>query len=161
MATIFKQKELQKKVQYWRAAKKTIVFTNGCFDILHRGHIEYLNEAKALGDFLIVGLNSDSSVKILKGENRPFMGQNDRAYILAHIKSVDAVCIFDEETPYQLIDIVRPDFLVKGGDYHPEKVVGKDIVERYGGRVVIIPFVSGYSSSQIIEKIRANNTQGI
>lgn len=161
MGTIFNQKELLKKVRDWRVAKKTIVFTNGCFDIIHRGHIEYLIQAKKLGDYLIVGLNSDSSVKILKGKNRPYMGQSDRAFILAQLMPVDAVCIFDEETPYRLVSVVRPDYLVKGGDYKEDDVVGKDIVERHGGRVIILPYISGHSSSTLIEKIRANNTQGI
>jgi rfaE bifunctional protein nucleotidyltransferase chain/domain len=161
LGTIFNQIELHDQIQKWRADRKIIVFTNGCFDIIHRGHIEYLIQAKSLGDMLIIGLNSDTSVKVLKGENRPYMNQNDRAFILAHLKPVDAVSIFEEETPYNLIDIVRPDFLVKGGDYKPEQVVGRDIVESYGGEVVIIPYISGYSSSQIIDKIRRNITQGI
>jgi len=161
LGTIFSQNQLQDRIQFWRTEKKSVVFTNGCFDILHRGHIEYLKKAKTLGDILIIGLNSDSSVKIIKGKNRPYMEQDDRAYILSHLIFVDAVCIFDEETPYHMIETVKPDFLVKGGDYNAEDVVGKDIVEKYGGKVVIFPFVAGYSSSQIINKIRENNTQGI
>ncbi|MDD5360698.1 MAG: D-glycero-beta-D-manno-heptose 1-phosphate adenylyltransferase [Ignavibacteria bacterium] len=131
-----------------------IVFTNGCFDIIHRGHLEYLNEAKALGDFLVVGVNSDSSVKKLKGKDRPVVGQDDRAFVLLNLKPVDAVIIFDEDTPYNLINFVKPDFLVKGGDWKEDDIVGSDIVKGYGGKVISLKFVDSYSSTNLIEKIK-------
>jgi len=131
-----------------------IVFTNGCFDIIHRGHVEYLYEAKELGDFLVVGLNSDSSVTKLKGDNRPVVGQLDRAYVLLNLKPVDAVIIFDEETPYELIKFVKPDFLVKGGDWKEDDIVGSDIVKGYGGKVISLKYIDSYSSTNLIEKIR-------
>ncbi len=133
---------------------KKIIFTNGCFDIIHAGHVSYLNEAKSLGDVLIVGINSDESVKRLKGPGRPIIGEKDRAYILANIKPVDYVVIFNEDTPYNLIKEVNPDFLVKGGDYDGKDVVGKDIVEPSGGKVVLIDFVKGKSTSSIIKRIK-------
>lgn len=132
-----------------------IVFTNGCFDIIHRGHIEYLNEAKSLGGFLVVGLNSDSSVRKLKGPERPVVNETDRAFVLSSLKAVDAVIIFDEETPYELIKFVRPDFLVKGGDWKKEDIVGSDVVEGYGGKVISLKFVDSYSTSSFISKIKS------
>lgn len=132
-----------------------IVFTNGCFDIIHRGHIEYLNEAKSLGGFLVVGLNSDSSVRKLKGPERPVVNETDRAFVLSSLKAVDAVIIFDEETPYELIKFVRPDFLVKGGDWKKEDIVGSDVVEGYGGKVISLKFVDSYSTSSLISKIKS------
>ena len=137
-----------------KSDRKKIVFTNGCFDIIHAGHVSYLNEAKKFGDVLIVGLNSDKSVKRLKGIERPVMGEKDRAYILANIKPVDYVVIFDEDTPYNLINLINPDILVKGGDYEGKEVVGKDIVESAGGKTVLINFVEGKSTSGIIKKIK-------
>lgn len=134
--------------------KRSVVFTNGCFDIIHRGHVEYLNEAKSLGDFLVVGLNSDSSVKKLKGSGRPVVGEIDRAFVLSSLKPVDCVIIFGEETPYELIKFVRPDFLVKGGDWKKEDIVGSDIVEGYGGKVISLKFVDSYSSTGLINKIK-------
>lgn len=131
-----------------------VVFTNGCFDILHRGHIEYLNQAKSLGKFLIVGLNSDSSTRRLKGEDRPVNKENDRAYVLSNLKCVDAVIIFEEDTPYNLINSVKPDFLVKGGDWKEDQIVGSDIVNGYGGKVISLKFVDSYSTSGIIERIK-------
>jgi D-beta-D-heptose 7-phosphate kinase/D-beta-D-heptose 1-phosphate adenosyltransferase len=145
--------ELQKLIHLWRFHSDTIVFTNGCFDLLHRGHITYLEEASMLGNRLIVAVNSDLSVKSLKGENRPVQNQNDRALILAALQCVDAVIIFNELTPMQLIEKITPDVLVKGGDYLPENVVGKEWVEKNDGKVMIIPFVDEYSSSSIIKKI--------
>ncbi len=136
-----------------RAEQKKIVFTNGCFDILHSGHIDYLNKAKNLGDVLIVGLNSDDSVRRLKGERRPILSQDDRATILDALKPVDYVVIFDEDTPFELIKKVRPDFLVKGGDYRAEEVVGYDIVSSDGGSVVIFPYLAGKSTTTIINRI--------
>ena len=132
---------------------KKIVFTNGCFDILHRGHVEYLSKAKLLGDVLVLGLNSDDSVRRLKGESRPINNQDDRAFVMDGLKSVDYIVIFSEDTPLELIKITRPDVIAKGGDYTSNQVVGKEIVEPYGGRVEIIPFVSGFSSTKTIEKL--------
>jgi D-beta-D-heptose 7-phosphate kinase / D-beta-D-heptose 1-phosphate adenosyltransferase len=130
--------------------QKKVVFTNGCFDILHRGHVSYLNEAKKLGDILIVGLNSDTSVKLLKGDDRPLNHENDRAFILSNLKSVDYVILFNEETPYQLIKAIKPDILVKGGDYQIHEVVGRE----FAGRTIILPFVEGYSTTQLIHKVK-------
>lgn len=133
---------------------KKIVFTNGCFDILHIGHIRYLQEAAKLGDILIIGLNSDASVKRLKGLDRPINSEQDRAELLCALEFVDYVVIFDEDTPLELISVVEPDVLVKGGDYYPEDVVGRDIIEKRGGELVLIPFVEGKSTTNIIEKIK-------
>ena len=130
-----------------------VVFTNGCFDILHRGHVEYLNQAKSLGDFLVVGLNSDISVKKLKGEKRPINNQKDRAYILSNLMAVDCVIIFEEETPYELIKAIVPDFLVKGGDWAEDKIVGSDIVKASGGKVISLKFIDSYSTTSTINKI--------
>ncbi|MDA8304894.1 MAG: D-glycero-beta-D-manno-heptose 1-phosphate adenylyltransferase [Deltaproteobacteria bacterium] len=150
---------IKKEISKLKKDFKKIVFTNGCFDIIHAGHVSYLSEAKSLGDVLIVGINSDESVKRLKGRGRPIIGEKDRAYILANIKPVDYVVIFDEDTPYNLIKEVNPDFLVKGGDYNGKDVVGKDIVESAGGKVVLIDFVKGKSTSNIIKKIREGEGQ--
>jgi len=136
-----------------RNENNKIVFTNGCFDILHAGHVIYLQKAKKLGDILILGLNSDSSIKKLKGENRPINNESDRALILSALRYVDHIVVFDEDTPYNLIKLIQPDILVKGGDYKPEQVVGKEIVEQRGGRVEIIQFLDGRSTSKIIEKL--------
>lgn len=125
-----------------------IVFTNGCFDILHRGHIEYLKESKKLGTTLIVGLNSDSSVKRLKGETRPINNQNDRKAVLEELRCVDQVIIFEEDTPYELIKEIAPDIITKGGDYTVNEVVGHELA-----RTIIIPFRKGYSTSSILEKL--------
>ncbi len=133
---------------------KKVVFTNGCFDILHVGHIRYLKEAKAQGDILVVGLNDDASVKRLKGEERPVQNQEDRGEILAALDCVDFVCLFAEDTPINLIKAIKPDILVKGGDWPIEKIVGADFVLSYGGVVRPLQFVSGRSTSLIIEKVR-------
>jgi rfaE bifunctional protein nucleotidyltransferase chain/domain len=143
---------LQDELRYWNANNKKIVFTNGCFDILHRGHIEYLCEAKEMGDILIVGLNSDNSVRRLKGEHRPINDQMSRALILASLLFVDAVVIFDEETPLNLIKTVNPNILVKGGDYKEEDIVGYDFVKENNGEIVTINFVPGFSTTNIIKK---------
>jgi D-beta-D-heptose 7-phosphate kinase/D-beta-D-heptose 1-phosphate adenosyltransferase len=131
-----------------------MVFTNGCFDILHKGHILYLSSAAELGDYLVIGLNSDNSVKRLKGKDRPFQDEESRALILASLSFVDHVIIFDEDTPHELIDKVKPDVLVKGGDYKAEEIVGYDLVTARGGEVRIIEFVEGQSSSRIINKLK-------
>lgn len=130
-----------------------IVFTNGCFDILHAGHVDYLFNAAQLGDILVVGLNTDNSVKRLKGENRPINKEYDRATLLASLYFVDYVVMFDEDTPLELIKKIKPQVLVKGGDYKVEDVVGADFVKKSGGEVIILPFKDGYSSSSIISKI--------
>ena len=135
-----------------------IAFTNGCFDLLHRGHVEYLEQARAVADFLFVGLNSDASVQRLKGSGRPLMSADDRAYILSRLRAVDAVCIFEQDTPLELIQMVRPDFLIKGGDYRVEDIVGRDFVESYGGQVHTIPLIPGRSTTGIIEKIKSQLT---
>lgn len=135
-----------------------IVFTNGCFDLIHRGHVEYLEKAKTFGDLLFLGLNSDVSVRQLKGQGRPLMTESDRAFVLARLEAVDVVCIFDQETPFELISRVKPDILVKGGDYRIDEIVGRDIVENSGGRVVTIPLIKGRSTSALIEKIRKGNS---
>jgi rfaE bifunctional protein nucleotidyltransferase chain/domain len=144
--------------RYGRPRTRSVVFTNGCFDILHRGHVAYLHEARALGDTLIVGLNTDASVRRLKGEDRPIVGQDDRAYILAGLGCVDAVTFFDEDTPARLIAALLPDVLVKGGDYSPDAVVGRDAVEDAGGRLVLIPFVTGRSTTHILQRIRDSDS---
>lgn len=139
----------------WRFKDQKIVFTNGCFDLLHLGHIDYLSKAKDQGDVLIIGLNADDSVRRLKGKGRPVTGQESRAVILASLGFVDAVVLFDEDTPYNLIRQVQPDVLVKGSDYKPENIVGYDIVKAKGGEIVTIDFLKGYSTTGIIEKIKA------
>ena len=145
--------EANKQVDKWKLTGLKVVFTNGCFDILHRGHVEYLTDAKACGDKLVTALNSDSSVRGLKGDFRPIQNQDDRAAILDALASVDLVVIFDEETPAEIVKTLIPDVLVKGGDYTPETIVGADTVTANGGEVKIIPFRSGQSTSIIIEKI--------
>lgn len=139
-----------------RKDKKTIVFTNGCFDLLHLGHIVYLSKAADLGDILIIGLNSDKSVQKLKGSGRPIQDQISRKTQLAAITFVNAVVLFDEETPYNLINEIKPDILVKGGDYKADEIVGADIMKENGGKVVILPFVPSYSTSAIEMKIIEN-----
>ncbi|MGL5912529.1 MAG: D-glycero-beta-D-manno-heptose 1-phosphate adenylyltransferase, partial [Bacteroidales bacterium] len=131
-----------------------IVFTNGCFDILHRGHIESLAQARALGTKLVVGLNSDASVRRLKGAKRPVQDQQTRALVLASLQFVSHVVIFDEDTPYELIKLVQPDILVKGADYNAQDVVGYDIVTANGGQVISIPLIEGYSTSKLVEKMK-------
>jgi rfaE bifunctional protein nucleotidyltransferase chain/domain len=133
---------------------RRVVFTNGCFDLLHPGHIRSLEMAHQLGDILIVGLNSDSSVRQLKGEGRPVIGERDRAEILAALECVDAVVIFDDLTPREVISRLLPDVLVKGGDWPGDRIVGREEVEAVGGRVVSIPVVGGYSTTAILQKIR-------
>lgn len=132
---------------------KKIVFTNGCFDILHRGHVEYLQKAKELGDLLVIGLNGDSSVKRLKGENRPINNEKDRAIILSALECVDYIIIFYEDTPFELIKKLRPDILVKGGDYKIENVIGRE----YAKETILIDFVEGYSTTKIIKNINNIN----
>lgn len=143
-----------------RSAGKRIVFTNGCFDILHRGHVEYLQAAAKLGDALVVGVNADASIRGLKGPSRPIVGEEDRASIIAALRAVEAVTIFDEETPFELIRSIVPDVLVKGGDYDPEAtdgpryIVGSDLVRQSGGAVRVINLVDGRSTTNIVQRIR-------
>ncbi|MDO9081061.1 MAG: D-glycero-beta-D-manno-heptose 1-phosphate adenylyltransferase, partial [Desulfuromonadales bacterium] len=136
-----------------RERGKKIVFTNGCFDLLHVGHVKYLQQARRLGDLLVLGLNTDASIRRLKGSKRPLIDEAERAHILAALGCIDYVVLFDEETPYELIQLLRPDILVKGGDYTAEEVVGRDLVESWGGRVELITFVDGKSTTSTIDKI--------
>jgi len=144
---------LRNIVQDLRAKGKRVVFTNGCFDLLHVGHIRYLEKARTLGDVLIVGLNTDRSVQTIKGPHRPILPEEERAEVLSGLWSVDYVTLFDEPTPLELITSLQPDVLVKGGDWAKETTVGREVVEESGGEVVILPFVEGSSSSNIIETI--------
>ena len=141
--------------RHGRPRKQRLVFTNGCFDHLHRGHVAYLNAARALGDLLVVGVNTDASVRRLaKGASRPLVGEEDRAYVLASLACVDAVTLFDEDTPQALVAALLPDVLVKGGDYAAHEVAGRREVEAAGGRVELIPFVEGYSTTALVQRIR-------
>ena len=143
-------------VERTRAQRKTIVFTNGVFDILHPGHVRYLREARALGDLLIVGINSDRSVKALaKAPDRPINPENDRAEVLSALASVDAVVIFDQDTPHEIIKALQPDVLVKGADWGENAIVGRDVVEARGGKVVRIQLAEGYSTTSLISRIRS------
>ena len=139
-------------------AEKNIVFTNGCFDIVHRGHISYLNEAKKLGQLLVVGINSDDSVKRLKGPQRPINNQEDRKFLLENLKCVDFVEIFNDDTPYDLIKKIQPKVLVKGGDWKVDQIVGSDIVISQGGSVQSLNFVDGFSTTNVINKIKNNES---
>ncbi len=145
--------ELNKLVEKIKNEKKKIVFTNGVFDIIHRGHVQYLNDAKDFGDVLIVGMNSDSSVKKIKGEKRPIVSEDNRAYVLSNLKPVDHVVIFDQDNPLELIKKIIPNVLVKGSDWDEDKIIGADIVKSNGGKVERITFLENNSSTIIIEKI--------
>jgi D-glycero-beta-D-manno-heptose 1-phosphate adenylyltransferase len=145
--------ELGQQLAIWRFKGQKIVFTNGCFDILHLGHIDYLSKASDLGNILIIGLNTDESVHAIKGGNRPIQDEISRAMILASLRFVDAVVFFGEDTPYELIRTLQPDVLVKGADYKPEDIVGYDIVTAKGGEVVTLEFLPGYSTSAIVKRI--------
>lgn len=151
---IITDQNLESLLTYWRLKDNRIVFTNGCFDIIHRGHIEYLSKAASLGDILVVGLNSDHSVKKIKGDDRPLQDEYTRALVLASLKQVTGVYMFDEETPYNLINRIKPDVLVKGGDYKVEDIIGADVVKANGGEVITIDFLEGYSTSGLIEKLQ-------
>lgn len=144
----------------WRFQQKKIVFTNGCFDIVHLGHLDYLSKAADLGDILILGLNTDASVQRLKGAGRPVVDEQARAFVMASLRFVDAVVLFDQQTPYELIQLVQPDVLVKGKDYKAEEVVGYDIVTAKGGKVETIDLVPGYSTTALIQKIISNENAG-
>jgi D-beta-D-heptose 7-phosphate kinase/D-beta-D-heptose 1-phosphate adenosyltransferase len=138
-----------------KRAGKRLVFTNGCFDLLHAGHVRYLSEARALGDALVVALNSDRSVRELKGEGRPILNEQERAEVIAALEAVDYVIVFDEETPRELIAALLPDVLVKGGDWPLDQIVGRDEVEAAGGKVLSLPYVEGSSTTEIIERIKS------
>ena len=154
---ILTRQELVRQVAIWRLKDYRVVFTNGCFDLLHRAHIDCLSKAADLGDALIIGLNSDSSVKQLnKGVNRPLQSENDRALLLSSIQFIEAITIFEEATPYELIKAVQPDVLTKGGDWKEADIVGADIVKAKGGSVISIPFVEGYSTTNIEKKIKSS-----
>lgn len=152
---IMVSKELSGVLSAFKKERKTVVFTNGCFDILHLGHATYLEEARKLGDILVVGINSDASVRRIKGGGRPIMGQDDRAGVLSALRSVDYVTIFDEDDPGALIRELGPDIIVKGSDWKESEIIGGDYVKGRGGKVVTIPFLDGYSTTALIDKIRA------
>ncbi len=150
---ILSPEALVQKAALWRFKGKRIVFTNGCFDLLHRGHLHTLATARDFGDILVVGLNTDKSVKLLKGPSRPIQDETTRAEVLASLFFVDVVVLFNEDTPYQLIQLLTPDILIKGGDYRPETIVGHDWVTQHGGRVEIVPLLDGHSTTGTIGKI--------
>lgn len=153
MKNIFKSSDNLDFINELKASGKKIVFTNGVFDIIHRGHVEYLSEAKSLGDILVVGMNSDSSVKKIKGDKRPIVNADNRAFVLGNLKPVDYVIIFDEDNPLNLISKVIPGILVKGADWSEDKIIGSDIIKQNGGEVKRIKFVENNSSTNIIDKI--------
>ncbi|MCX6149218.1 MAG: D-glycero-beta-D-manno-heptose 1-phosphate adenylyltransferase [Ignavibacteriales bacterium] len=153
MENTLTREEIIKVRKQHKTEGKKVVFTNGCFDILHAGHVDYLNKAKTLGDILIVGINSDSSMKIIKGDKRPIICQEERAILVSNLKAVDYVTFFDEPTPKEIIDELIPDILVKGADWAIDKIVGRDIVEANGGEVKTITFVNDQSTSKIIKTI--------
>ncbi len=152
---VLNEKNFSAIIHNYRSQNKKIVFTNGCFDLLHIGHVRYLEQAKSLGDLLIVGVNTDASVQKLKGPTRPIQNENDRAEILAALESVDHTILFGEETPIDLIKKIKPDVLVKGGDWKIEQIVGSDFVMSYGGRVQSLQFIQGRSTTSIIEKSKS------
>ncbi|HVF42295.1 MAG TPA: D-glycero-beta-D-manno-heptose 1-phosphate adenylyltransferase [Pyrinomonadaceae bacterium] len=154
---ILNREELLRVRARLRAGGRRLVFTNGCFDLLHVGHVRYLSEARALGDALLVAINSDASVRALKGAGRPIMNESERAEILAALEAVDFVTVFDEDSPRALISEVLPDVLVKGGDYRLDEIHGREEVERAGGRVLSLPFVEGASTTGIIERIKGRD----
>ena len=137
-----------------RTNGKKVAFTNGCFDLLHRGHVHVLRAARACADLLIVGINSDQSVKYIKGPTRPLLPESDRCELLGAMEMVDFVILFNEPDPHNLISAIRPDVLVKGGDWNTEKIIGADMVEEAGGRVVVVPYIKGFSTTEIIERIK-------
>jgi len=145
--------ELKKEIEALKAKGQRIVFTNGCFDLLHPGHMRYLYAARQLGDYLIVAVNTDRSVKIIKGANRPIQSQDERTELLAALSFVDAVVLFDEDNPLKVIQHLVPNVLVKGGDWTEDKIIGADVVKKAGGVVKSLPFVAGYSTTALIEKI--------
>lgn len=153
---LYTRETLKPKLNMWRFQEKKIVFTNGCFDIIHKGHIDYLSKAADLGDIFIIGINSDNSVARLKGKGRPLQNLESRAVILASMFFVNAIIPFEEDTPFELIRFIQPDVLVKGADYKEKEIVGADIVKSKNGVVVTVPFLEGYSTSSIEKKIIRN-----
>lgn len=151
---VYDREQLARQCNIWRSLGRKIVFTNGCFDILHHGHLQLIATAANMGNVLVVGLNTDNSVKKLKGEGRPVVHEQDRLFQMASLLCTDAVCLFDQDTPEELIKMVRPDVLVKGGDYTIDTIVGTGFIQSYGGRVEIVPFVAGYSTSALIDNIK-------
>ena len=151
---IYSLEFLIKNIDQWRNKNKKIVFTNGCFDLIHLGHIELLARSSDLGDILIIGVNSDSSIRKLKGENRPIIEEDSRVKQLAALEFVHAVCLFHEDTPQKLIELIKPDVITKGGDYKAEDIVGNEVVTQKNGQVVIIPLTQGYSTTSILKKIK-------
>ena len=154
MNKILDRNTLKNELDTLRNNGKKIAFTNGCFDILHIGHVRYLREAKKTADILVLALNSDSSVKKIKGEKRPLVPQEDRAEIMAALEFIDFVTIFDETTPLELINLLKPDVLIKGGDWAEDKVVGRDEIKKWGGKLTLIPEINGKSTTSIVDKIR-------
>jgi rfaE bifunctional protein nucleotidyltransferase chain/domain len=154
---ILTRNELEDILSQIREKKLTIVFTNGCFDILHKGHVRYLADASELADIFIVGLNTDSSVERIKGPNRPLQDQESRAFILSALVFVEYIVLFGEDTPIELLRLIKPNVLVKGGDYQVESIVGYDLVNSYGGKVLSLPLVKGYSTTSIIKKISSGS----
>ena len=154
MGEILSLEDAKRRRTAARVLGRPFVFTNGCFDIIHPGHTELLRRARSFGHYLLVGLNSDRSVRALKGPNRPVQGELARAQVVAALASVDYVVLFDEDTPLQLIQELLPDVLVKGGDYTPATVVGRDVVEKAGGQVQVVPLIPGFSSSQLEDRVR-------
>jgi rfaE bifunctional protein nucleotidyltransferase chain/domain len=152
--------DARSKLQLWRAAHARVVFTNGVFDLLHRGHVEYLEEARALGERLVVGVNSDASVRRLKGPSRPIVGEGDRLALVGALACVDLAVLFGDDTPLRLIEAVQPDVLVKGGDYAVPDIVGRDVVEARGGRVTTIALRPGLSTSELVKRIREGKGVG-
>jgi rfaE bifunctional protein nucleotidyltransferase chain/domain len=153
MKKILTWEELKKEVERCRGEGKKIAFTNGCFDILHAGHVRYLREARKMGDILILGLNSDASVRAIKGEKRPLVPQAERAEVVASLAAVDYVTVFGETTPLKLIEVLRPDCIVKGGDWSEDAVVGGNAVQSWNGKVVIVPLIQGVSTTNIVKRI--------
>jgi len=153
MKALYSREEILAVRAHLKSERKKVIFTNGCFDVLHAGHVDYLNKAKAAGDVLILGLNSDASVKRIKGEKRPIVSEEERAFILSNLKAVDYVTLFDEDTPHEIISALLPDILVKGADWAIDKIVGRDIVEANGGEVKTISFVTNQSTTNIIQTI--------
>jgi glycerol-3-phosphate cytidylyltransferase len=152
---LLKEEDLKYIIDKLKSENKTIIFTNGCFDILHSGHINYLARAKELGDILIVAVNSDASVKRLKGKERPINNLNDRMFLLASLCFIDYVTFFEEDTPNEIIKKIQPNIHVKGGDYKIEELPEKEIIESYGGKIVILPFIKGYSTTSLISKMKS------
>jgi len=155
MTKVLTRRSLQRRLDTLRRQGKRIVFTNGCFDLIHPGHVRYLRAAKRLGDVLVVALNSDASVRRLKGPSRPLVPERDRCEVMAALEMVDYVTIFDEDTPYELIKQLQPDVLVKGGDWKPDDIVGADVVRARGGVVRSLRFAPGYSTTRLVDRIRS------